>query len=151
MEEEPLEYLRPTLTKLLNDTDHNKQRAAAEPIAGIIGGSKHWPADVQDRLWTWLRSLFDKMLGNSVKPDTLLIWTSFLEVHSRFRLYLMKMNDVSHSSTSSTTKILAASSHSSTTLLITSRIVHSTESYLSMRQNGLLSLAHSTKKWAGGL
>ena len=38
LEDEPFEALRPTLEELLNDSDKNKQRGAAEFMAGIIGG-----------------------------------------------------------------------------------------------------------------
>lgn len=34
----PWESLHPTLTKLLADIEQNKQRAAAEILAGVIGG-----------------------------------------------------------------------------------------------------------------
>lgn len=64
----------------MGDTKQDKQRAAAELIAGIVGGSKHWPVDAQKRLWTWLTPLLTKILNSSVKTDTMLVWTSFLEV-----------------------------------------------------------------------
>lgn len=38
LQDEPLEALQPTLEKLLADKDKNKQRGAAELLAGIIGG-----------------------------------------------------------------------------------------------------------------
>ena len=85
LEEEPLEVVKPMIEDLLNDVDQNKQRAAAELLAGVIGGSKHWPVDAQERLWTWLTPKLTKVLTSSVKTDTLLVWTSFLEV---FRIYL---------------------------------------------------------------
>lgn len=34
----------------------------------------------QQRLWAWLTPLIPKFLGSNVKTDTLMIWTSFLEV-----------------------------------------------------------------------
>ena len=91
---------------MLNDTDHNKQRAAAELTAGVIGGSKHWPADAQDSLWALLKLIFDKTLGSNVKQDTLQIWTSFLEVYSNLRHDTSLTNLVSRRSTNSTAKIL---------------------------------------------
>ena len=84
LEEEPLEYFRPALEKLVGEIDQNKQRAVAELVAGAIGGSKHWPMDAQERLWEWLTPLFPKILGSTVKSDTLLIWTSFLEVSKTY-------------------------------------------------------------------
>ena len=38
LEDEPFESLRPTLEGLLANTEKNKQRAAAEFVAGIIAG-----------------------------------------------------------------------------------------------------------------
>ena len=38
MEDEPLEVLKPQLTKLILDKDQNKQRAAAELLAGVLNG-----------------------------------------------------------------------------------------------------------------
>jgi hypothetical protein len=36
--DEPWDSLRPTVTKLLEDIEQNKQRAAAEFMAGLLGG-----------------------------------------------------------------------------------------------------------------
>ncbi|KAI5124439.1 hypothetical protein M0805_008323 [Coniferiporia weirii] len=79
LEEEPFEHLRPALEELINNVDQNKQRAAAELIAGMLGGSKHWPTNAQDHLWNWLVPFLGKILGTNVKTDTVLIWSSFLE------------------------------------------------------------------------
>jgi hypothetical protein len=38
LDDEPIESLLPTLEELLGDVDQNKQRAAAELLAGVIGG-----------------------------------------------------------------------------------------------------------------
>jgi proteasome activator subunit 4 len=35
----PWKYLEPTVVKLLEDKDQNKQRAAAEFLAGVLGGT----------------------------------------------------------------------------------------------------------------
>lgn len=80
MGEEPLDTLRPMLLKLLNDADYNKQRAAAEITAGIISGSKHWSDNAQQRLWTFLKLVFDETLGGIVQNELLPIWASFLSV-----------------------------------------------------------------------
>ena len=61
------------------EIDQNKQRAAAELLAGVLGGMKHWPLEKQNKIWDWLRPFLDKILGSNVKSDTLLVWTSFLE------------------------------------------------------------------------
>ncbi|KAF8587302.1 hypothetical protein K439DRAFT_1645895 [Ramaria rubella] len=71
--------VQPVIEELLDDSDQNKQRAAAELLAGVIGGSKHWTQEAQRRLWAWVTPLIPKTLGSNVKPDTLTIWTSFLE------------------------------------------------------------------------
>lgn len=42
-------------------------------------GSKHWPLNKQNALWDWLTPFFKK-LTSGLKTDTLVIWTSFLEV-----------------------------------------------------------------------
>lgn len=84
VEDAPLASVQLVIEELLADPDQNKQRAAAELLAGVIGGSKHWTLDGQQRLWDWFRPLMGKALGSNVKPDTLTIWTSFLEVKSIF-------------------------------------------------------------------
>ncbi|KAI0702460.1 hypothetical protein BC835DRAFT_1411015 [Cytidiella melzeri] len=53
LQAEPLEALRPTLETLLADKEKNKQRGAAELLAGIICGSKHWALDDQTKFWKW--------------------------------------------------------------------------------------------------
>ncbi|KDR84809.1 hypothetical protein GALMADRAFT_217878 [Galerina marginata CBS 339.88] len=79
LEDEPFEAFRPTVERLLFDKDHNKQRAAAEFLAGIIGGSKHWPTIKQDALWKWFTPHIPTIFYRNIKSDTLSIWTSFLE------------------------------------------------------------------------
>ncbi|TFK57485.1 hypothetical protein OE88DRAFT_1651225 [Heliocybe sulcata] len=75
----PLAAMKPVLEGLLKDADKNKQRGAAELLAGLFGGSKHWPGFIQQRLWEWFQPNINKIFGQSIKTDTLLIWTSFLE------------------------------------------------------------------------
>jgi hypothetical protein len=41
LEDEPFEAFRPTVEKLIKDKDQNKQRAAAELLAGILGGTNN--------------------------------------------------------------------------------------------------------------
>jgi proteasome activator subunit 4 len=80
---------------LLADQDKNKQRAAAELLAGVlngeqvtdvnfcmltVAGSKHWPQEAQDRIWQWFAPYIKKTLGQSMKTETVPIWTSFVEV-----------------------------------------------------------------------
>ena len=40
LDDEPLEVLKPIVEELLQDKDKNKQRAAAEFLAGIIAGTR---------------------------------------------------------------------------------------------------------------
>jgi hypothetical protein len=39
LEDEPFEAFKPTVESLIADKDQNKQRAAAEFLAGILGGN----------------------------------------------------------------------------------------------------------------
>jgi proteasome activator subunit 4 len=39
LDDKPLVHLKPIVEKLLEDKDKNKQRGAAELLAGIVGGS----------------------------------------------------------------------------------------------------------------
>ncbi|EPQ60969.1 hypothetical protein GLOTRDRAFT_135553 [Gloeophyllum trabeum ATCC 11539] len=77
--DEPLDAMRPVLEDLIKDSDKNKQRGAAELLAGLFGGSKHWPGKIQQRVWDWFQPRISMIFGQSVKTDTMLIWTSFLE------------------------------------------------------------------------
>ncbi|KAF8168284.1 hypothetical protein B0H34DRAFT_792908 [Crassisporium funariophilum] len=79
LEDEPFDAFRPTVEKLIADKDQNKQRAAAEFLAGVLGGSKHWPTDKQDTLWSWFTPRAATIFRQNIKSDTLSIWTSFLE------------------------------------------------------------------------
>ncbi|KAF9073805.1 armadillo-type protein [Rhodocollybia butyracea] len=79
LEDAPLPVLKPILEGLLKDNNVDKQRAAAEITAGVIGGSKHWALIKQKKLWEWLKPYFKVMFGQNLKSDTLSIWSSFLE------------------------------------------------------------------------
>ncbi|CAL1696420.1 unnamed protein product [Somion occarium] len=76
--DEPFEALRPIITDLLKKNDKNKQRGAAEFLAGVLGGSKHWPTNSQLKLWAWLRPYLKNILDQK-NNDTVPIWGSFLE------------------------------------------------------------------------
>ncbi|KAG6837040.1 hypothetical protein H0H93_015903 [Arthromyces matolae] len=95
LEEDPFDILRPIMETLLENKDQNKQRAAAEFVAGVISGketllsrksaishgnkgSKHWPTVKQEKLWKWFKPFLKQVLAN-IKTDTLMIWTSFFE------------------------------------------------------------------------
>ncbi|KAF9472467.1 hypothetical protein BDN70DRAFT_886944 [Pholiota conissans] len=79
LEDEPFKALRPVLDRLISDKDQDKQRAAAEFLAGVLGASKHWPTQKQDALWTWFTPHMSTIFRKNIKSDTLSIWTSFLE------------------------------------------------------------------------
>ncbi|KAJ4489583.1 hypothetical protein C8J55DRAFT_557490 [Lentinula edodes] len=79
LEDEPLPAVKPILDELLKDKDVDKQRAAAEIAAGIIGGSKHWPLIKQKKLWQWFKPYFKVIFNQNLKSDTVGIWSSFLE------------------------------------------------------------------------
>jgi proteasome activator subunit 4 len=97
LEDEPFGAFKPIVESLIADKDQNKQRAAAEFLAGILGGqlsiiscekivelqqgSKHWPTDKQDALWTWFIPHMTTIFRQNIKTDTLAIWASFLEVY----------------------------------------------------------------------
>ena len=57
-------------------------------------GSKHWPTEAQRKLWEWFTPLIKKILGQNIKTDTLMIWSTFLEV-CRYYNHLMDKIDAS--------------------------------------------------------
>lgn len=128
LHDEPFEALRPTIEKLLDDTEKNKQRGAAEFLAGVIGGSKHWPTDKQMKLWEWFVPYIPKILGLR-NNDVIPIWTSFLSVRLVLRIQRRKRTiDKPASSISSRPEIHGECNHSSTRLSRTSIIPTSTAS-----------------------
>ncbi len=97
LEDKPFAVFKPVVEKLIADKDQNKQRAAAELLAGILGGmslcvrngnflmlvnagSKHWPTKKQQTLWAWFAPHMKKIFSQNIKTDTLPIWSSFIEV-----------------------------------------------------------------------
>ncbi|KAJ3576138.1 hypothetical protein NP233_g640 [Leucocoprinus birnbaumii] len=79
LEDKPFNVFKPVVEKLVVDKDQNKQRAAAELLAGVLGGSKHWPAKKQESLWAWFTPHMKKIFSQNIKTDTLPIWSSFVE------------------------------------------------------------------------
>ncbi|KAL1720654.1 hypothetical protein EV715DRAFT_249853, partial [Schizophyllum commune] len=79
LEDEPFPIVKPILADLLSKKDKNKQRAGAELLAGVIGGSKNWPGEKQKILWDWLTPQVPSLLGGNVQTDTIMVWTTFLE------------------------------------------------------------------------
>jgi len=97
LEDKPFNVFKPVVEKLIIDKDQNKQRAAAELLAGVLGGmmqylsetellmsvnvgSKHWPAKKQESLWAWFTPHMKNVFSQNIKTDTLSIWSSFVEV-----------------------------------------------------------------------
>ncbi|KAI0322289.1 hypothetical protein OF83DRAFT_1094493 [Amylostereum chailletii] len=79
LEDESFKPLQDLIEDLIADADQNKQRGAAEFLAGLLNGAKHWPVNTQTRLWDWAMPLLMKTLSQKIKTDTLPIWTSFIE------------------------------------------------------------------------
>ncbi|KAF8887958.1 hypothetical protein CPB84DRAFT_1816581 [Gymnopilus junonius] len=79
LEDEPFEAFKPIVEQLVVDRDQNKQRAAAEFLAGVLGGSKHWPTVKQAALWQWFIPHMRTIFYQNIKSDTLPIWSSFLD------------------------------------------------------------------------
>ncbi|CDO70270.1 hypothetical protein BN946_scf184942.g70 [Trametes cinnabarina] len=78
LDDAPFEALKPIIEELIADNDKNKQRAAAEFIAGMISGSKHWPTDAQLKLWKWFTPLIDNIFSQK-SNESLSVWSSFFE------------------------------------------------------------------------
>ncbi|KAL4069445.1 hypothetical protein J3A83DRAFT_4095440 [Scleroderma citrinum] len=76
---EPFEVLKSKVDDLLADSDKNKQRAAAELLAGILNGSKHWSSEDQQHVWDWAQPLAQRTLNQTMKTENVPIWVTFLE------------------------------------------------------------------------
>ncbi|KAM0792923.1 hypothetical protein ACM66B_002682 [Microbotryomycetes sp. NB124-2] len=73
-EDEPLQYVLPTLDGFIFDkTDRHKQRAAGELIGGMVRGSKHWPLVKQRKLWDWLTPKLP-LIFEGITPETQVAW-----------------------------------------------------------------------------
>ncbi|KAH8835425.1 hypothetical protein DL96DRAFT_1702409 [Flagelloscypha sp. PMI_526] len=79
LEDEPLDLVKSQIEKLLLNKKPDVQRAAAELLAGTVGGSKHWPVLKQNQLWDWFSPQIPVLLSRELQTDTLPIWTSFVE------------------------------------------------------------------------
>lgn len=65
------------IERLVTDHRESHQRAAAELIAGLVRGSKHWTYDKVDSLWSWLLPTVRQAL-TLMAPETIKDWgTSF--------------------------------------------------------------------------
>ncbi|KAJ6627245.1 hypothetical protein B0H10DRAFT_1941394 [Mycena sp. CBHHK59/15] len=90
VEDAPFEALKPTLDQLISDKEPDKQRALAEFMAGLIGGSKHWPLTKQHVLWEWFKPILVNIFSQNLKTDTVTIWASFLEACTMFYVFHKK-------------------------------------------------------------
>lgn len=83
--DKPLDIVRPELERLCSQADQkNQQRAAAELVAGIIRGSKHWSPEMIQGLWSWLTPLLQKTFA-AITPDSLTYWESMVKFCSSQR------------------------------------------------------------------
>lgn len=77
-EDQALDVFKPEVNALCNAPEEkNKQRAAAEMLAGLVRGSKHWDVGKLDALWAWMIPLLGKTF-NAITPDSLIYWDKFL-------------------------------------------------------------------------
>ncbi|KAJ7169566.1 hypothetical protein C8R46DRAFT_1162360 [Mycena filopes] len=78
LEDAPFEALRPTLETLLSDKEPDKQRALAEFIGGLIGGSKHWPLSKQNTLWQWFQPIMVDIFSHNLSLELDLTFFQYL-------------------------------------------------------------------------
>ena len=79
-----LEKLIPFIEKLCDDQHESSQRCAAEIIAGLIRGCKHWDWETSQKLWSWLVPVLRKLLGN-VTVETIRDWGTCFATASESR------------------------------------------------------------------
>ncbi|KAI8373532.1 hypothetical protein EDC96DRAFT_498664 [Choanephora cucurbitarum] len=74
----PLSVAKEHIEKLCEAADQKSaQRAAAEMLAGLIRGTKHWGLHKLETVWAWLTPLLAKTFS-SITPDSLTYWESFV-------------------------------------------------------------------------
>ncbi|KAI8995384.1 ARM repeat-containing protein [Trametes punicea] len=76
-EDDKLQSILDTIDPLLVDGDRYKQRSGAEMLAGLSRGSKHWPKQHADHLWSWVASRLDRIY-TQMKPDTVSFWENLI-------------------------------------------------------------------------
>lgn len=84
-EAEGLDQLLLVIDPLLSDADKFKQRSGAEFLTGLLRGSKHWPRQLSDKLWSWTTTRLNDIFAQ-IKPDTLPFWESVFNVSRQFFL-----------------------------------------------------------------
>ena len=95
-EDRHLDTILESVNPLLTDPDRFRQRAGAEVLVGLLRGmtlgvyrlvhaennrlgSKHWPKQKWDKLWTWVGDRMDQVFVQ-IKSDTLNFWKSVFSV-----------------------------------------------------------------------
>jgi proteasome activator subunit 4 len=96
--DDPFDVFKVVIEKHITVADKDKQRGAAELLAGMLSGkysfysttilmayvtfqaSEHWSVEKQTKIWNWLTPNINKIFRQNIKTDTLTVWTSFLEV-----------------------------------------------------------------------
>ncbi|KAJ2387083.1 Proteasome activator BLM10, partial [Coemansia sp. RSA 2603] len=74
-----LKHAWPSISSLAQDFERTgAQRAAAEMIAGVMRGSKHWSRDALAQMWDLLIPLLTSVLSR-LRPDTLRFWQVCLQ------------------------------------------------------------------------
>ena len=65
----------PHLHEMVKDSQESTQRCAAEIIAGLIRGTKHWPFDMTQNMWEQLKPIIKVALNNIIE-ETVDDWSS---------------------------------------------------------------------------
>ena len=79
-----LENFRTEIETLVGDHRESFQRAAAELLASIIRGSKHWPYQKIENMWSWILPAIRTAL-NHVSPETQRDWGTCFATSSENR------------------------------------------------------------------
>jgi proteasome activator subunit 4 len=72
-----LDQFRKAVEEWVGDGRESYQRAAAELVAALVRGSKHWPFHKVEELWAWLIPAIRTALAN-VAPETMYVFGGFL-------------------------------------------------------------------------
>ncbi|CAG8507014.1 6948_t:CDS:10 [Ambispora gerdemannii] len=77
-EDQFLDIVKPEIEEMCEDPEEkHRQRAAAEILAGIVRGSKHWKLSSSRKMWEWLIPLLEKTF-DAITPESLTYWERFL-------------------------------------------------------------------------
>ena len=79
-----LEGLKARLESLCEEQAESSQRCAAEVVAGLVRGAKHWPWAMTAGLWAWLVPLLRRLLGK-VTVETIGDWGTCFATASESR------------------------------------------------------------------